>query len=125
MRLKFLIDEPLSRRLIDQLSALGHDAVHVAQRGALKAPDADIVRLAQQERRIILTADLDYGHLLITSPTTPPSAIIFRLKTQTITLMNELLALHLPRVAPALAEGAIVIIEEDDVRIRRLPPAIS
>lgn len=120
MTLKFLVDEALSPRTVVHLQSLGHDAIHMRERLPLASPDSDIVALAQREGRIIVTADLDYGHLLIASASTPPSAIILRLDEHTLTLVNQLLTEHLPRIATPLSEGALVVIEEDDVRIRRL-----
>ncbi len=58
--MKFLIDENLPPRLAAWLSALGHDAIHVAQCGLLGAGDGAVAELSAREGRIIVTQDADF-----------------------------------------------------------------
>jgi predicted nuclease of predicted toxin-antitoxin system len=58
--LRFLIDMPLSPQLAAWLVDEGHDAVHAAAIGLATAPDTEIIEVARQERRTVVTADLDY-----------------------------------------------------------------
>jgi predicted nuclease of predicted toxin-antitoxin system len=69
---------PLSPMLASSLRNWGHDAVHAAELGLARASDIDIVTLAKEEGRTIITADLDYPRLLAVAGATNPSLILFR-----------------------------------------------
>ena len=56
-----LVDECLPVRLAEALCACGHDAVHVVERGLNGKPDTDVMALAVDENRIMLSADTDFG----------------------------------------------------------------
>jgi predicted nuclease of predicted toxin-antitoxin system len=45
---KFLVDECLPARLIEVLSAHGHDAVHVSEHGLNGKPDTEVMALVLQ-----------------------------------------------------------------------------
>jgi predicted nuclease of predicted toxin-antitoxin system len=69
---------PLSPALATWLGGRGRDAVHVADLGLQRATDAEITSRAKQEARTVITADLDYPHLLAMSGASEPSLILFR-----------------------------------------------
>ena len=48
------------------LIGLGHDVVSVAQLGLARAEDSELLRVAQQEGRIFVTRDRDFGALVFT-----------------------------------------------------------
>ena len=62
--MKFLVDNALSRRVAEQLSGAGHDAVHVGDYGLQAAADETIFDRAADEERIVVSADTDFGTLL-------------------------------------------------------------
>lgn len=76
--MRFLIDMPLSPRLVVWLAGQGHDAVHALDVGLDRASDAVIVRYAQDEGQVVVTADLDYPRLLALTKAGGPGVILFR-----------------------------------------------
>jgi len=52
------------------------DAVHAAEISLNQSPDASILALAARERRVIITADLDFPRLLATPGTTATGLIL-------------------------------------------------
>lgn len=56
--MRFLIDEMFPPGLCPLLAALGHDAVHVRDRGLDARPDAEVATLAAQERRALVTENV-------------------------------------------------------------------
>ena len=52
--MKFLADMGISLRTVDWLRELGHDVVHLRDRGLQKLPDDEILALAHAEQRVIL-----------------------------------------------------------------------
>ena len=89
--------------------------------GAHRLPDDEILRLAQRERRVVLTFDLDFGDLLAAGAFSLPSVVIFRLLDQTPASVTPKLLHLLSERAQEIEEGAIVIVEDRRYRLRRLP----
>jgi predicted nuclease of predicted toxin-antitoxin system len=59
--MKFIVDAQLPRPLAHRLHAAGHDAVHTLDLPpGNRTPDAEVCRLADSERRIVLTKDADF-----------------------------------------------------------------
>jgi predicted nuclease of predicted toxin-antitoxin system len=59
--MKFIVDAQLPRRLTLWLSANGYDALHTLDLPkANQTTDAEIVLLAEQEDRIVITKDADF-----------------------------------------------------------------
>jgi predicted nuclease of predicted toxin-antitoxin system len=76
--MKFLVDQCLSPKLAMLLTAAGHDAIHVRERGLSTARDLDVLSLAQTDERIVLTADTDFPSILTLGARRAPSCILFR-----------------------------------------------
>jgi|SRR5579872_110957 len=69
--MRFIVDAQLPRRLAALLRAEGHDALHTLDLpGANRTSDAEIVRLASDEDRVVITKDADFidSHLLRGKP---------------------------------------------------------
>lgn len=58
--MKFIVDENLPPHLAAWLNTIGHDAVHVLDRGLIGATDATVAQIAAAEARIIVTKDSDF-----------------------------------------------------------------
>ncbi|BBO17868.1 conserved hypothetical protein [Candidatus Brocadia pituitae] len=69
---------PLSPELADWLSQQGHNAVHAIELGLGRASDMTILERARIEKRIVITADLDYSRLLASTKYEEPGLILFR-----------------------------------------------
>jgi len=119
---KFLIDQNLPPRLADLLTASGHDAVHVRDLEAARAPDSRIMTLAASEDRVIVSADTDFGALLAHTRATKPSVLLVR---EVIDLHAEDLASlilgQLELLEPHFKVGAIAAITTRGIRVRALP----
>lgn len=120
--MRFLIDNALSPLLSRRLSDAGHDSVHVRDYDMQAATDEEILLRAQQEERIVVSADTDFGTLLATKAETSPSVILFRHGTQRRPeQQSEALLANLAAIESDLATGSIAVFEPSRIRIRSLP----
>ena len=121
--MRLLIDNALSPLVARDLCSAGYDAVHVRDRGMASAPDVEIMALAELENRIIVSADTDFGTLLTLRRQAKPSFILLRGEIERRpNLQVEVLLRELPALEEPLTSGAIVVITNDRIRIRRLSP---
>jgi predicted nuclease of predicted toxin-antitoxin system len=116
-----LIDMPLSPQLAAWLVDKGYDAVHATAIGLSTAPDTEIMEVARQEHRTIVTADLDYPRLLAIARSTEPSLILFRGGSWSEADVRARMAMVLANLETTDIVGSIIVVERDRVRRRRLP----
>jgi predicted nuclease of predicted toxin-antitoxin system len=122
MKLKFLIDNALSPIFAKRLQTYGYDASHVRDINMQTSSDEEIFEHAQKEKRIIVSADTDFGTILALRNLQFPSVIIFRrTKNRKPPEQVNLLIANLKEIESSLASGSIVIIEDKRIRIRSLP----
>ena len=120
--MKFLIDNNLSPLLAEGLKAAGHDAVHLRDLGMQAAQDPAVLQRAQVDERVLVSADTDFGGLLSRSRATGPSVVLIRrLAGRRAAEQSAIILANLDQIAEDLTAGAVVVIGEDWIRIRRLP----
>jgi predicted nuclease of predicted toxin-antitoxin system len=101
--MKFLIDNALSPLIARELQKVGYDATHVRQYDMQAAPDTEIFEFAFRERRIIVSADTDFGTLLALRKERFPSVILFRRGTSRIPQQQFAVMLaNLPKIQEAI-----------------------
>lgn len=119
--MKFLIDMPLSPDLAVWLVGQGHDAVHATDAGLNRAADTTILEHARSEKRVVITADLDYPRLLALLQSEGPGLILFRGGNYSEQEAVERLKRTLDTISEEELPNFIVVIEKTRIRRRRLP----
>lgn len=79
-QIKILLDQELPRGAANELRGASFDAIHVGELGMASATDGEILRLANEQDRIVVTLDADFHALLVTSGATSPSVIRIRIE---------------------------------------------
>jgi predicted nuclease of predicted toxin-antitoxin system len=116
------IDNNLSPLLAEGLKAAGHDAVHLRDLGMQAAPDSAVLQRALVDERVLVSADTDFGGLLSRSRATGPSVLLIRrLAGRRAAEQSAIILANLDQIAEDLTAGAVVVIGDDWIRIRRLP----
>ena len=120
--MRFLVDNALSPTVAVRLATAGHDAIHVRDRGLQAAPDLEVLNLATDEDRIIVSADTDFGTILALRQLARPSFILLRGDVdRRPDRQAEILLQCLPGLESSLEGGAVVVISGSRIRIRTLP----
>ena len=71
--MRLLLDNNLAPRLATLLQDAGHDTEHVRNHGMQAAADEDVLALARQHRRTLISADTDFRTLLAWTGADAPS----------------------------------------------------
>jgi predicted nuclease of predicted toxin-antitoxin system len=119
---KFLLDQNVSPALVDLLADADHLAEHVRDLGMREAPDDVVLAAARDADAVLISSDTDFGELLARSNANGPSVILLRRQEgRRVSETASLIVANLQAVADDLASGAIVVLDDDRVRIRSLP----
>jgi predicted nuclease of predicted toxin-antitoxin system len=121
MPLKLLVDMNLSPLTVRNVVASGWDCVRVSDLVRADISDHDILELARNQNRVIVTQDLDFSTLLALSGFDRPSLITFRLSVPTPEIVTRRLLDVLVSYESALADGCAITVDDRLVRMRRLP----
>lgn len=120
--MKLVVDMNLSGDWADALQQDGFDAVHWAAIGPEGADDRVILNWARENDAVVLTRDLDFAAAISMLDLSSPSVIQLRIvqarPERHLPLVRRALSLH----RDDLDRGAIVTIEEERIRIRKLSP---
>jgi predicted nuclease of predicted toxin-antitoxin system len=119
--MKILVDMNLGLGFVAELQALGIEARHWSQVGALDAPDSVIMEWARREVFVVLTSDLDFGALLHSTNGVGPSVIQFRGSDLRVhAILGDLIQV-LDTFRDSLIKGALITVAGKRVRIVELP----
>jgi predicted nuclease of predicted toxin-antitoxin system len=119
--IRLLLDQGLPTSAVLSLRDAGWDAVHAVELELSRANDAFILDYARTDRRVICTLDADFHALLATSGYCDPSVIRIRQEGLGGAQLAALLMKIWPRIADAVAKGAMVTVTGQAIRIRGLP----
>lgn len=111
----------ISPKSVDALRRQGWDIVRVSEFLPVDASDEEILNFARQEGRVVVTQDLDFSAVLALGGHDRPSLITLRLSLSDPDSVTQKLREVAPRVEESLQEGSVVTIEDDAVRVRKLP----
>jgi len=106
---------------VTALRELGHDVVHAREAGYRTSLDTEILAHARSQSRIVLTFDLDFGDLLAAAGESLPSVVLLRTHDQRAESVTPRVLDVATRFARELESGALIVVEDARVRLRRLP----
>ena len=119
--MRYLADHHISPRTVTILKTSGHDIIRVSDILPQDAPDSLILERARLDRQTVITQDLDYSALLASTRYTQPSVVSLRLQNNRPERLAAILLEILSTIENDLRTGAIVVVEENRIRVRSLP----
>lgn len=116
--MRFLADENMHGGIVQWLRSQGHDVLWATE--TLRGTDDDVLlRIAQQQERLLLTADLDFGELVFRKRLNSHGLVLLRMED--LTVQARLTRLHAVWVIlEAHSHGQFIVITEERVRVRPL-----
>ena len=119
--MKFIADINISPQTVKRLVEKGYKIKRITEFLKPNAKDEEILDLALREKSTIITQDLDFSALLAKRGVNKPSVIVLRVNIAKPIRITEMLEKALPKIKSELSKGSIIIVEEERVRIRKLP----
>ncbi len=117
--MKLLADAHISREMVAFLRDQGHDLMHVADIRP-RMTDAEILRLARDDLRVVLTADKDFGGLVFRQGLASAGVVLIRFTVPSERERMALFRRYWPAVEAGVA-GHFVVVNNRSVRRRPLP----
>jgi predicted nuclease of predicted toxin-antitoxin system len=114
--MRILADENVARDIVAWLRSGGHDVLFAAETSPGTA-DARWVHIAEQEQRVILTSDKDFGELVFRDGLTSHGVVLLRLDELPVpAILARLRAVW--SVVEANPARRFIVITEKKVRVR-------
>lgn len=117
--MKFLLDESADFPLASYLKALGHDVTAIAHDYPHALKDEEVLKIAQQEKRILITNDRDFGELIFRQKLPHHGVILFRLGEEDIETKKAWLERVLVDYQKNLQH--FIVVTDRGIRIRKVP----
>lgn len=119
--MKMLLDQGLPVSAARLLRGLGMDTVHTGECGLARASDAEILRYAEAQGRVLVSLDADFHALLARTRRCRPSVIRIRIEGLRAEGLAVLVRHVVARCEDDLSAGCVISVQQDCVRLRRLP----
>ncbi len=117
--MKFLLDQDVYASTVRFLRDLGHDVIPVAQIGLSQASDEELLRIAQEQNRVFVTRDRDFGNLVFVKAL-GAGVLYLRILPSTQNAVHSELERVLETHTERELAKSFIVIEPGGYRIRRL-----
>jgi predicted nuclease of predicted toxin-antitoxin system len=117
---RWLLDENIPSAVGRRFGAMGHDVAMVVE-VALGATDEEILSIAREQHRFLVSFDRDFGDLIFGRGVPAPGAVVYLRVAPPSSIQIESLADLLTALESDLLEGHFTVVSGRGVRRRRLP----
>jgi predicted nuclease of predicted toxin-antitoxin system len=114
---RFLFDQSADFRLIPHLTSLDHDVQAISREYPAGLPDEEVLAIARNEQRILVTADHDFGDLVFRRRLQHTGILLMRLPGAALQTKEKRLTYLLTHYQDQLHE--FVVVTERGVRVRK------
>ena len=117
-KIKFIVDESVDFSVVRYLRGKGFDVVSVAENFP-SLEDNKILKKANEDNRILLANDKDFGTLVFKMNLKSSGIILFRLQSQSSKAKIGAIELIIGNYSNKLS-GSFIVVSEGKIRIRKL-----
>ena len=117
--LRFLADESLDFGVVRALRAAGYDVTAIVELEA-GISDPEVAALAQNEERILLTEDKDFGQLVFAVGANAQGVVLVRFSGQSRQEMIAAVVSAVEQIGPRLL-GRFAVVQPGKIRLSGLP----
>ncbi len=110
----------LSPEWEEYLFSNGIEAQHWSSVGSAQAHDGEIIQFADEHEYTVLTGDLDFGIMLVTSRRSTPSVVQIRSESTLPEEIGTNVLRALAESKESLLRGALVTVDPNRIRVRIL-----
>jgi predicted nuclease of predicted toxin-antitoxin system len=116
--MKFKIDENLPIELAELLQDEGYDASTIYSESLKGAKDPTVIAICQDEKRVLVTLDLDFADIKTYPPQNHAGIIVLRPYRQDKPYLLSFFQKLIPAINQHPLKGHLWIAEEGKIRIR-------
>ncbi len=117
--MRLLLDQDVYAKTEHFLQNEGHDVVRVSTLGLARATDEVVLSTAQEQDRILITRDRDYGNLVFVR-SLGTGVIYLRILPTTLEAVHGELGRVIAQYSAAELSKAFVVVNKDGHRFRKL-----
>ena len=119
MKLQFLLDANISPETAIFLRSFGFEVKSLIEAGLGGINDAEVAKIAEREKRVIITFDLDFGEMYFFASKKKFGVIVLRLDDQRVETVNAVLKRFFETGRTVLTRRSrkLIILTETEMRI--------
>lgn len=117
--MKFIVDENLGPSISNWLKSKGFDTFCVLQE-ATSIDDTTVLSIANQENRIIVTNDKDFGELVFKNRLSCKGVILLRLEDNSLLGRINALKTLFDNYLDLINQDNFLVVSDENVRVKKL-----
>jgi predicted nuclease of predicted toxin-antitoxin system len=119
--MRILADQDVWRETVELLRAWGHDVLTACEAGLSRASDRAMLAKAEEDARIFITRDSDFGSLVFLEKSPSEGVVLLRIAPETKERVHSELAIVLNRHNEEELRRCFCTVEPGRHRIRHTP----
>ena len=119
--LKFIVDMNISPLTVSRLKKKGWEILRISEIMDVRSSDIDILNYARDNKKVVITHDLDFSELLAVYGYESPSVINLRLGNASPDFVTQRIVDIVFQLEEELKKGIVVSVDDISARYRNLP----
>ena len=117
--MKLFSDECVYQKTVVSIREWGHDIITAWEVGLSGKSDDEILEYAVKEKRILITADLDFSNVRHYPPSDHWGIIVLKIKPSILPNVHNILRSLLQQESQEYFSNALIVVDRNKYRLRR------